>query len=91
MGIGLAYATIVAHRFATPAYLTVLLTIAIVAVFTYFGNHVSKVSGTSDWRILVLIPLIPAAMAGAIMAFGFVLLIGLVELIKRFSRRTKRI
>jgi phosphate/sulfate permease len=69
--IGLAYIAALAIAWPLSIILTVVLAVVVVGIFSYYGNRLPKAAKMSDWQLLVAIPLVPFAILGGIIAFGF--------------------
>jgi hypothetical protein len=72
MMIGLAYAAILAIAFPRSVIITVILSVIVVAIFSLYSIRLAKFSEMPNWRLALLMPLIPFAMLGGIIAFGFI-------------------
>jgi hypothetical protein len=75
MVIGVTYIAVLAIAFPSSIYFTIILSIIVIAIFSFFGNQLAKTSGMSNRKILFLMPLIPFALLGGIIGFGFMFLV----------------
>jgi hypothetical protein len=71
--IGMVYVAVLANAWPLSAVLTAIISIAVVAAFSYFGNRLPKAAEMSDRQVLIAIPFFPFALLGGMIAFGFIL------------------
>jgi len=76
--IGMVYVAVLANAWPLSALLTAIISIAVVAAFSYFGNRLPKAAEMSNWQVLVAVPLFPLAMLGGLIGIGFFLLFAAV-------------
>ena len=61
--IGMAYFAVLAIAWPLSAVLTAIISIVVVAAFSYFRNRLPKAAEMSDWQSFVAIPTFPVRVA----------------------------
>ena len=74
----MAYFAVLAIAWPLSAVLIAIISIVVVAAFSYFRNRLPKAAEMSDWQSFVAIPLFPFALLGGMIGFGFILLFAAV-------------